>query len=60
MEAAMPAATVEALSAMGHRISLEAPEAAFGFGGAQLVARGEAGTWIAASDHRKDGQAVGF
>jgi gamma-glutamyltranspeptidase / glutathione hydrolase len=31
----------------------------WGFGGAQVVSRIDGG-WLAASDHRKDGQAVGF
>ncbi len=30
------------------------------FGGAQLIARLEGGAYVAGSDHRKDGQAVGF
>ena len=42
----------------GHRSSDSQPE--FSFGGAQLIYRLENGTYCAASDHRKDGQAVGF
>ena len=42
----------------GHRPSDSQPE--FSFGGAQLIYRLENGTYCAASDHRKDGQAVGF
>lgn len=52
--------TLEALRALGHDITLEAPDSAFGFGGAQLVYRLPAGGYAAASDPRKDGQAVGF
>lgn len=59
LEAAMPRATLEALSDLGHEISLEAPDSAFGFGGAQLIRRTPAG-YVAGSDHRKDGNAVGY
>jgi gamma-glutamyltranspeptidase/glutathione hydrolase len=45
---------------MGHRISVEPPDSAFGFGGAQLIARLDGGGYAAGSDPRKDGQAVGF
>jgi gamma-glutamyltranspeptidase/glutathione hydrolase len=47
------------LTARGHQLSETAPEASFSFGGAQLIYRLEGG-YLAASDHRKDGQAVGF
>jgi gamma-glutamyltranspeptidase / glutathione hydrolase len=59
METAMPAATQTALAAMGHNIVLEPPDNAFGFGGAQLIRRTPVG-YVAGSDHRKDGCAVGF
>ncbi len=59
VEAAMPAATVAGLAALGHRITREPPDNAFGFGGAQLVMR-DADGYVAGSDHRKDGGAVGF
>jgi len=45
---------------MGHDLTCEEPDNAFGFGGAQLVARLENGAYAAGSDPRKDGQAVGF
>ncbi|WP_022728821.1 gamma-glutamyltransferase family protein [Fodinicurvata sediminis] len=60
MEQSFPAETLEGLKTMGHEISVEPPEAAFGFGGAQLIHRMDNGIYIAGSDHRKDGQAVGF
>ncbi len=50
---------LDELSARGHQLTETAPEASFSFGGAQLIYRLEDG-YLAASDHRKDGQAVGF
>jgi gamma-glutamyltranspeptidase / glutathione hydrolase len=60
METSFEAATLERLREWGHEISLQPPEAAFGFGGAQIVHRMENGLYIAGSDPRKDGNAVGF
>ncbi|UWR35219.1 gamma-glutamyltransferase family protein (plasmid) [Sulfitobacter sp. W027] len=48
------------LRKLGHRIEVEAPDNAFGFGGAQLVARLPEGGYMAGSDPRKDGQAAGY
>ena len=59
-ESDMPAKTLDALAALGHRIDVEAPDSAFGFGGAQLVHRLEGGGYAGGSDPRKDGGAVGF
>ncbi|MDB5912079.1 MAG: gamma-glutamyltransferase family protein [Ramlibacter sp.] len=59
VEASMPPALVRGLEARGHQIQREAPGAAFGFGGAQAIVRTDAG-YVAGSDHRKDGMAVGF
>ena len=47
------------LAARGHRLTKTAPEESFSFGGAQLILSTEHG-YIGASDHRKDGQAVGY
>ncbi|ETX13747.1 gamma-glutamyltransferase [Roseivivax halodurans JCM 10272] len=58
-EEALPTATREALAALGHEIAVEAPDSAFGFGGAQLIQKLESGGYAAGSDPRKDGQAVG-
>ena len=55
----MPEATVAGLAALGHEIGRETPDHSFAFGGAQLIARSGDG-YVAGSDHRKDGQAVGF
>jgi len=59
-EVTLPPATREALSAMGHDLTVEEPDAAFGFGGAQLIHRLPGGGYAAGSDPRKDGAAVGF
>ncbi|MEP5728534.1 MAG: gamma-glutamyltransferase family protein [Sulfitobacter sp.] len=59
-ETTMAAATIATLRSMGHQITLENPDNAFGFGGAQLIHRlGERG-YAAGSDPRKDGAAIGF
>jgi len=59
VEAAMPDHIVNGLAERGHILQREAPEAAFAFGGAQLIERSGSG-YIGGSDHRKDGMAVGF
>ena len=60
VEDTMDAGMLDALRALGHDLSLEAPDNAFGFGGAQLICRLEDGGYAAGSDPRKDGAAVGF
>ena len=59
LEDRTPASTVRALAELGHDVSLTPPEQAFGFGGAQLLWR-DGEHYVAGSDHRKDGQAVGY
>lgn len=59
-ETSMPEAALQALSALGHEITLETPDAAFGFGGAQLIHRLDSGGYAGGSDPRKDGCAIGF
>ncbi|HEX2555561.1 MAG TPA: gamma-glutamyltransferase family protein [Microvirga sp.] len=59
LEESVEPATREALAALGHKISVEPPDSAFAFGGAQLIQRIPGG-YVAGSDPRKDGQAVGF
>jgi gamma-glutamyltranspeptidase/glutathione hydrolase len=59
-ETTLPDATIETLRQMGHEITLEAPDNAFGFGGAQLIHRLPERGYVAGSDPRKDGAAMGF
>ena len=59
-EDTMAPQTLERLRGLGHEITLESPDGAFGFGGAQLIHRLPGGGYAAGSDPRKDGQAVGF
>jgi len=59
-ESAMPREALDTLAAMGHAITLETPDSAFGFGGAQLIHRLDSGVYAGGSDPRKDGCAAGF
>jgi gamma-glutamyltranspeptidase / glutathione hydrolase len=62
VERHMPAATIEALAARGHRI-VGLDDSYMDFGAGQFIWRlGEPGIdgYVAASDPRRDGQAVGF
>ncbi|WP_321342941.1 gamma-glutamyltransferase family protein [Breoghania sp.] len=59
-EPTMPADVLKGLVDLGHNIQIEAPDNAFGFGGAQLVQRMPGGGYAAGSDPRKDGHAAGF
>ena len=59
-ESTMPSAALDALAELGHRIVIETPDSAFGFGGAQLVHRLDGGGYAGGSDPRKDGCAAGF
>ena len=59
-EATMDADALDALRRLGHNIELEAPDSAFGFGGAQIIRRLPDGGYAAGSDPRKDGCAAGF
>jgi gamma-glutamyltranspeptidase / glutathione hydrolase len=60
LETTLDKSIIAQLQEWGHEITLQPPEAAFGFGGAQIVHRMENGCYIAGSDPRKDGHAVGF
>ncbi len=59
-EPSMARDTLQTLSELGHDITVETPDTAFGFGGAQLVRRLDGGGYAGGSDPRKDGAAVGF
>lgn len=59
-ETAMPSAALQSLSELGHQISLETPDSAFGFGGAQMIHKLDSGGYAGGSDPRKDGCAIGF
>ena len=54
----LPPAVVEGLRSRGHQVEVAAPQS-LEFGSAQIVYRADGG-YIAASDSRRDGQAVGF
>jgi gamma-glutamyltranspeptidase / glutathione hydrolase len=58
LEPGLPEATVAGLSDRGH--PLRRGEPASLFGGGQLILRLAEGGYLAASDPRKDGAAVGF
>jgi gamma-glutamyltranspeptidase / glutathione hydrolase len=60
METSFDAAVIDRLQEWGHQVSLQPPEAAFGFGGAQIIHRMDNGLYVAGSDPRKDGYAAGF
>tara|TARA_B100000405_G_scaffold206392_1_gene145131 strand:- start:149 stop:493 length:345 start_codon:yes stop_codon:yes gene_type:complete len=60
VEASMPTKTIKALSDMGHMINIENYDSTFGFGGAQIIKNLGNNFFIAGSDPRKDGQAVGI
>lgn len=59
VEPGIPAATVEALRAMGHNVEVE--ETGIPFGGYQAIARDpKTGVYTGATEMRKDGQAGGY
>lgn len=55
----VPISVVRELETLGHEVTREEPDAAFGFGGAQLIHRLPEG-YVGGSDHRKDGQVAAF
>ena len=59
LEAHTPQPVLDALLASGHRIEPQARDS-LEFGAAQLIVKQEHGGYIAASDPRRDGQAVGY
>jgi gamma-glutamyltranspeptidase / glutathione hydrolase len=64
MELEWPAHVIEQLKAMGHEPTVQPPDS-IDFGSAQLIARlpeqdGETAAYVAGSDTRRDGQAIGY
>jgi len=59
VEKTMSPDVVQRLREFGHEVSVDQGEAVFSFGGAQIIQRSGVG-YIAGSDHRKDGMAIGF
>jgi len=59
LESTFDSALAQALARLGHEISVESPDAVFGFGGAQLIRRIPSG-FVAGTDPRKDGVALAF
>lgn len=59
LESHVPAAVTAALQAGGHTIEAH-PSDSLEFGAAQVILRQDNGSYIAASDPRRDGQAVGY
>lgn len=60
LEAGVSDAVAQELVERGHDVTRSAPEDSFSFGGAQLIEVLPGGGYVAGSDHRKDGQAIGF
>lgn len=60
IEAEIKETVCDNLKSRGHELQREAPDSAFGFGGAQFVQKLDNDGYIAGSDPRKDGAAVGF
>lgn len=50
--------TLSTLRRMGHNVVLEDPLSSYNFGGAQVIVRDPQGFYIAATESRKDGQAL--
>lgn len=59
-EASLERNTLAALRRLGHQVTLEDPLQGYNFGGAQAIVRDPQGFYIAATESRKDGQAVVF
>lgn len=59
LESHVPAAVVDALAGAGHRVEMQ-PANSLEFGSSQIIQKLPQGGYIAGSDPRRDGQAVGF
>ncbi|ACS86400.1 gamma-glutamyltransferase family protein [Musicola paradisiaca] len=60
VEATLDRNTLAALRALGHDVTVEDPLQSYSFGGAQAILRDDQGIYIAATESRKDGQALVF
>lgn len=58
VESTMDRNTIAALRERGHTVVVEDPLQAYNFGGAQIIVRAPEGHYIAATESRKDGQAL--
>jgi len=58
IESTLDTNTLAALRAMGHDLQVEDPLQGHSFGGAQVIVRHPEGHYLAASESRKDGQAL--
>lgn len=58
VESSLDRNTLAALRAMGHKLVVEDPLQSYNFGGAQAIVRDPQGFYIAATESRKDGQAL--
>lgn len=59
LESHVPATVVQALAQAGHRVEPQ-PPGSLDFGSSQIIQKLPNGAYIAGSDPRRDGQAVGF
>jgi len=59
-EETMDVNIIKELKNLGHDLQMEAPDNAFGFGGAQLIERLNNGVYVGGSESRKDGLVAGF
>ena len=59
-EETMDLKIIEQLKSLGHDLQMEAPDNAFGFGGAQLISKLDNGVYVGGSESRKDGLVAGF
>ncbi|MEX2500751.1 MAG: gamma-glutamyltransferase family protein [Trueperaceae bacterium] len=60
VEAGFAPEVLDGLEAKGHHLTRTTPDTSFAFGGAQLIQALPDGGYVAGSDHRKDGHAVGY
>ncbi|MER1968432.1 gamma-glutamyltransferase family protein [Castellaniella sp. GW247-6E4] len=59
LESAVPTAVADALSALGHSVEVQ-PADSLDFGSGQIIQRRENGAYVAGTDPRRDGVALGY